>query len=55
MDSFRHKLPQAHKLVWGEGEGVLVVRGCRIVGVPVLDEHVSGAGPKGLVGLSHEI
>jgi len=55
MDSARHKLTQPHKRVWGEGRGVLVVRGCRVVGDPVLDEHVSSAGSEGLVRLSHEV
>jgi len=55
MDSTRHKFTQPHKAVWGQGRGVFVVRGCRIVGDPVLDEHVPSAGPEGLVGLSHEV
>ena len=55
MDSSRHKFTQPHKRVWGQGRGVSVVRGCRIVGDPVLDEHVPSAGPEGLVGFSHEV
>jgi len=55
MDSSHHKLSQPHKGVWGEGGGVFVVRGRRIVGDPVLDDHVPSAGPEGLVGFSHKI
>jgi len=55
VDSSRHELAQPHKGVWGTGGGVIVVRGCRIVGDPVLDGHVLSASPEGLVGFSHEI
>jgi len=55
MDSTRHELTQPHKGVWGEGGGVLVIRGCRVVSDPVLDEHVLSAGSEGLVSLSHEV
>ena len=55
MDSSCYKLTQPHKGVWGKGGGVLLVRGCRVVGDPVLDEHVPSTGPEGLVGFSHEI
>jgi len=55
MDSPRHRLPQPHKGVWGEGGGIFVVRGRGVVGGPVLDEHVPTAGPESLIGFSHEI
>jgi len=55
VDSSPHKFTQPHKGVWGKGGGVFVVRGRGIVGDPVLDEHVSSAGPEGLVGVSHEV
>ena len=53
MDSPCHKLPQRHEGVWGEGGGVFVVRGWQVISGPVLEEHVPGAGPEGLVGSSH--
>ena len=55
MDSSRYKLSQSHEGVWGKGGGVPVVRGSRIVGVPVLGEHVPNTGPKGSVGFCHEV
>jgi len=55
VDSSRNKLAQRDKGVWGKGGGVLIVQGRRIVGDPVLDEHVPSASPEGLVGFSHEI
>ena len=38
----------------GEGGGLLVVRGCRVIGDPVLGEHVLSRGAKGLVGSLYE-
>jgi len=55
MDSSPHELAQPHEGVRGEGGGVFVVRGHRLVGVPVFDKHVPGAGSEGLVGSSQEI
>ena len=54
MDSYCHELPQTHEGVWGEGRGVLVVRGCGGIGGPIMEEHAPSAGLKGLVGVSHE-
>jgi len=54
MDPSCHKLPEPHKGVRGEGRGVLIVRGCRVFGDPILEEQVFCAGPKGLVGSLHE-
>jgi len=55
MDSPRHKLPQPHEGMSGEGGGVFVVRGHGVVSDPVMNEHVPSAGPEGLVGFFHEI
>ena len=55
MNSPRHALRQPHKGVRGKGEGVFVVPWCGVVGGPVLEEHVLGTGPEGLVGSSHEL
>jgi len=55
MYSPRHELPQPHEGVWGEGAGVVVVRGCGVVGGPVLEEHGPSAGREGLVGSSPEL
>jgi len=55
MDSPRHKLAQPHKGVRGKGRGVFLVWGPRIIGDPVLDEHVPSTGSEGLVGFSLEV
>jgi len=55
VDAPCHELPQTHKRVRGEGRGELVIRGCGGVSGRVLEEHVSGAGTKGLESLSHEL
>jgi len=54
VDSSCHKFPQTHERVWGEGGEVFIVRGCRGISGPLLEEHVPRAGSKGLVGLSNE-
>jgi len=55
VDSPCHKLPLPHKGVLGEGGGVFVVLGRRVVGDPVLDDHVPSAGLESLLGFYHEI
>ena len=34
----------------GRGRGGIIVWGCGVIGGPVLEEHVTSATPKGLVG-----
>ena len=55
MNPPRHKLPQSHKGVWGEGGGVFVIWGRGVVGGPVLEEHFPNAGSEGPVGSSQEL
>jgi len=50
----RHEFPWTHKWVWGEGGGVLVVRGRGRISNPVLEKHVPSMVPEGPVGLCHE-
>jgi len=40
--------------MWGEGWWLFVVRGSGVVGAPVSEEPIPGAGPEGLVGSPHE-
>ena len=55
VDTSSHKLPLAHEGGRGEAGKVLVVWRSVCVGGPVLEEDVSIAGPKGLIGFLHEL
>ena len=55
VNSPGHKLPKAHKYMWGKVGGVFVVCGGGGVGGPLPDQHVSCPGPQGVVGTCHEL
>ena len=55
VNSPAHKLPKAHKEVWGKAGGVFVVGGGGGVSGPVFDQQVSRPGPQGVVGMCHEL
>ena len=55
VNSPGHERLESHEGVWREGRGVLVVGGCGVISDPISEEHVSGAGQKGLIRPAHEV